>query len=360
MRRWVILACCASLVVACGGGTGSHAPSSSDGAPAPSPTRAEASGPPATGPTPVPDPSGGPGPTPLASGSLPATGMIAYVIAGAAGPELHLLALDGSGDRALAKGSEPSWVPNGSALFFTAPASSSGDAPSVGDIWRVRADGTGLVGLIPDGHAPEVSPDGSTIAFGRGVIDTGDVMLANADGTNIRRLVAGTPPTWSPEGRWLLTNLDTGSFVLTLVRADDVGTRSLGPGFDPSWTPDGRIVYVRFDDARQAYEIRRVSVDADRAVLLAWAAPSATPIGLADGRVVFVSGGDLWRLDPGATAPARLTSGLAVTGAPSASPDGAWIAVAAAGRGLFVVSAEGGWVQLVEGDVTDVAWSPGG
>jgi Tol biopolymer transport system component len=289
------------------------------------------------------------------------TGKIAYVIGGDAGPALHLFSLDGSGDRALAKGSEPAWVPNATALLFTAPAPSTGDEPSVGDIWRVRIDGTGVVGLIPDGRAPAMSPDGTTIAFGRGVIDTGDVMLANADGTNVRRLVPGTPPTWSPEGRWLLTNLDTAAFALTLVRPDAAGApRSLGPGFDPSWTPDGRIVYVRFDDARQAYEIRRVSDEGDRAVLLTWAAPSATPIGLPDGGVVFVSGGDLWRLDPGATSPVRLTSGLSVTGTPSASPDGAWIAVAASRRGLYVVSAKGGWVQLVEGDVTDAAWSPGG
>jgi WD40-like Beta Propeller Repeat len=49
------------------------------------------------------------------------------------------------------------------------------------------------------GSAPSWSPNGKQIAFGR----RGWVMIARARGGSVRRLVRGTAPAWSPDGRWI-------------------------------------------------------------------------------------------------------------------------------------------------------------
>ena len=53
-----------------------------------------------------------------------------------------------------------------------------------GDIWTVRADGTGARRIIRRGAAPCWSPDRRRVAFTRG----GDVWVARADGGNQQRL----------------------------------------------------------------------------------------------------------------------------------------------------------------------------
>jgi TolB protein len=118
---------------------------------------------------------------------------------------------------------------------------------SKSDLFSMNADGTGLVRLTSTAHAanPAWSPDGREIAFDtegkRSVIN-----VMNADGSGIRRLVAGTRPAWSPDGRRLLFETNAGG--LAVVNATGSGrhvlVKYLGVGDDSgaAWSPDGRRI----------------------------------------------------------------------------------------------------------------------
>jgi len=299
-------------------------------------------------------------PTPIASGPTAMAGLIAYVLGGQGAHEMHVVAPDGTGDRPCGVGSAPSWSADGGTIVVAGPASMTADGYEFPDVYRAAADCTGATMLIKEATTPHLSPDGAWITFGRGIVDTGDAWIAKADGSGPRKLMAATSPTWSPDGSWLLLNPDTGAFELGLVRPAGTGYHSLGFGSDPAWTSDGRIVYVRSDSPAATVTLRVTAVDGTATDLLTIPGEIRSPQMLSDGRVVFVWNGDLWRLDPGSTGPFRLTQGLTIVAGPSASSDGRWAAVADGGAepGLVVVSIDGGWVRVLAGAVSAVAWQP--
>jgi Tol biopolymer transport system component len=180
--------------------------------------------------------------------------------------------------------------------------------------------GFGLVRTAPDGSEPElisaidgmfmtttgwsglaVSPDGSTIAFGRG---SGELFLMDGDGTNERLVAQGQMPTWSPDGRRLayasrrrdeeisLNNIDI--YVLNLDDMTETRlTRIKAEDNHPSWSSDGsRIAFTSWRDGN--YDI-------------------------------FVMGADGF-------APTNLTPGDTRDQYPAFSPDGSQIAYIADGR----------------------------
>jgi len=126
---------------------------------------------------------------------------------------------------------------------------------------------------VPD-LFPAMSPDGTRIAFDstrrRGEaepLNTSDLFVMNADGTDQQFLVRGSSATWSPDGRHLAFHasasgtglpikLDpgaaTGDSDIFIVDGD-VGLRSHGKprnltgnpaaiDDDPDWSPDGRTI----------------------------------------------------------------------------------------------------------------------
>jgi len=145
---------------------------------------------------------------------------------------------------------EPSASPDGEAIAFASKRKGTFD------IYVMNADGTGTRRLTStphdDGH-PTWSPDGSRIAFGRGV---GDLYVMNADGTGARPVTRGeaeeSEPAWSPDGRWIaFVRRAPGTSIreLWLVKPDGSGLRqltSLGAVSDsPSWSPGGdRIAFA--------------------------------------------------------------------------------------------------------------------
>jgi TolB protein len=78
------------------------------------------------------------------------------------------------------------------------------------------------------------------------------LLVINADGTGLRRLVASRDfattgsPDWSSDGKRIVMDawrsLSGGPYVthVVTVDADGSGLRDLGPGAIPSWSPDGR------------------------------------------------------------------------------------------------------------------------
>ena len=351
----------AVLVVVIGGGVLlSQRDQPAVGVPVASPTATAQASP---GPTDVSAPTPSTTPTAIASGPPASAGSIAYVVGAEGARELHVIAPDGTGDRSCGIGGAPSWSTDGHTIAFAGPESATSD-PLIAfpDVYRASPDCTGVARVIKEGTAPHLSPDGTWITFGRGIIDTGDAWVAHADGSAPRKLMAGTSPTWSPDGSWLLLNPDSGAFELGLVRPDGTGYRSLGLGYDPSWTPDGRIVYLRSDAPTATVTMRVIALDGASTDLFTAPGELRSPRMLADGRVIVVWNGDVWRLDPGSTVPIRLTQGLTVVSGPSPSLDGRWAAVAVGGTapGLAVVSIDGGWVQVRPGVVSAVAWQPVG
>jgi len=171
--------------------------------------------------------------------------------------ELRVIGVDGSGERVVASpGGMSAWSPDGTKIVF-----SRGDLfsfPAFG-LFVVNPDGSGLTQLLsadfedPPGNwlnYPAWSPDGKSIAFLR----SNDYMfwpvyVVNADGSSPRMLKGHdgnvTEPSWSPDG----TMLAVGHISLRIgtMNADGSGLQ-LYPralAFDPDWSPDGRSLIFK-------------------------------------------------------------------------------------------------------------------
>jgi Tol biopolymer transport system component len=177
----------------------------------------------------------------------------------AAGPSIVftrgpvLFVRDGGGIRSLGHyGTNPVWSPDGKRVAFEYN----------GDVFTVGADGRGRRLLVRNALQPAWSPDGDSIAYasaGRNV----DVYVADADGSNPRRLTHGRGvdgmPAWSPDGRRIAYTSQRWCAVRTLPGCstqifvmDRAGgrkrrlTSSWFRSIRPRFSPDGRrLVWLR-------------------------------------------------------------------------------------------------------------------
>ena len=150
----------------------------------------------------------------------------------------------------------PHWSADGRHLSFSRD----------GDIYRVRADGSGLTQLTA---TPAIeydaawSPDGRRITFTRSPAeDVEQLFVMNSDGTQVTQLAAvGDTPDWSPDGSKIAhvaahpnPNDPPYNFFrdVHLINPDGTGdqaiTASQEPALfgydDPSWSPDGSRIAV--------------------------------------------------------------------------------------------------------------------
>lgn len=189
---------------------------------------------------------------------------------------IYLMNTDGTNQRLLVEGQDPSWFPDGSKIIYS----------KNGRIFTIKLDGTEEHKITPDkktanvrkfqylmGHrhvSPVVSQDGTKIAFAIGDWQYGhcyNVYLMNADGTNLRDPTdprshgySGDNPSWFPDGQKIAFRSDLGYFKRLFERRrigggpiyiSNIGTQTKAVKLEVwcygklSWTPDGEaIVYT--------------------------------------------------------------------------------------------------------------------
>ncbi|MFT5435070.1 MAG: Tol biopolymer transport system component, partial [Myxococcota bacterium] len=338
---------------------------------------------------------------------------------------------------ASARASMPAWTPDGQYILVRRSYVGTGSRDGQSGIWMYHIDGGDGVALVDDGGStwPSVSPDGRYVYFQhrQGSADalaghyqvrrldrmTGkihDVTAGNADGPAASRASSGGgfAPEISPDGRYLaygrqipdgtiefkghefgprtalwIRDLETGSERLAMDPigvAIESGSKSLRtlPGY--AWSRDGRSIVIwaggkvrRLDttsgdvstlefDARVqrtlsglAYQSFRIEDGAFDARFLRWHTGSP-----ASDDVAFQAIGRVWLQSPGAEA-RRLTPddfGDVQEFAPTWSPDGRWIAFTTwsdtLGGHVWRVGVRGGTPERLTtepGEYVHPAWS---
>ncbi len=141
-----------------------------------------------------------------------------------------------------------------------------------GNLYSVRADGSGLHALTTGGRIGDAaySPDGTKIAFHKGSFGHRDLYVMRSDGTGVTRLTNTSTwderyPTWSPDGRTIAfdrmhTTSDRGGIYQMaatpgaperLIKADYVSQGVWYTFERPDWSPRGdklAVDYVTWSD----------------------------------------------------------------------------------------------------------------
>jgi Tol biopolymer transport system component len=207
-----------------------------------------------------------------------------------------------------------------------------------------------IVDVDPYSH-PDVSPDGSRIAFHADVDGHSQINVMDADGTD-SRVVTNDPfgaedPDWSPDGAaiayqavgkgdagWDIFVVDLGSGRIRRL------TREMGDASDASWSPDGtRILYtvgrgndtiLRVVDVSSGV-VMQLTSRGDSAAEGSWSPDGTTIAYSLDAVGGEVAGPDdgrhgIWLMDPDGSGRRELVTGDAASFRPLYSPDGTRIA----------------------------------
>jgi Tol biopolymer transport system component len=203
-----------------------------------------------------------------------------------------------------------------------------------GDIFAANVDGSGEKNLTRVGigfaRYPDVSPDGTMIAFDELIEDGPDLRVAviGTDGSGLRRVgnvTRGGGPVWSPDGR-LIAYGGPPDRRLDVVAPDGSGLRTLASDareFGFSWSPDGREIAYGSDN-----RLRAVDLVTGRSRNLAATAGASNIAWSPDGaKIAFMRFADeVWLVDRDGSGLHRLAKAEFV-GAPRWSPDSRQIAV---------------------------------
>jgi Tol biopolymer transport system component len=183
-------------------------------------------------------------------------------------------------------------------------------------LWIMNADGTDLRKFTnenvppsvdgPSDNLPQVSPDGTSVAYHRNVVDTRDqsdlgdrIVVVNAHGGHLRQLtdpsLDAQVPNWSPDSKKIVFETNPpGSFTqIAIINADGSGYKQLTFGgtrtsnFAPSFSPDGKkIIFTRYPSTGGGLDLFTMNPDGTGITQLSktsslelWAqwAPRATP-----------------------------------------------------------------------------------
>jgi TolB protein len=180
--------------------------------------------------------------------------------------------------------SKPSWVPGRLALYYNSYKLENPDIfysdLSTGQRRVVARYGGSNI-------SPAASPDGSKVAM---ILDKDgwvDLYVADADGSNLKRLTKSpedeSSPCWSPDGKWIcFATKIAGRRLLARVPADGgelqvIQTFGAPNPTEPDWSPDGK--WIAFTSQTSEFDICVMPADgsAPPTVLVPGEAPSWSP-----------------------------------------------------------------------------------
>lgn len=197
------------------------------------------------------------------------------------------------------------------------------------------------------------------------------VELVNADGSGLKELANGIEPVWSPDGRWLAFNINSGdnNSGVFVVGSDGSNLRRLGGACCVySWAPDsGRLAVIGVPSAPTGPdELHVVDVGGSDHVILREDDIGSVAWSRTGDEIAFVHNKEIRLIDPNGHGEHKLTDGAG--GSLLWSPDGRELAFVTSSNdpfapdNLVVVEADGSGSRTVIRDVSfpELAWSPDG
>ena len=129
------------------------------------------------------------------------------------------------------------------------------------ELWR--GDEGGVVA------APAISPDGRHICFSYRKQGRSGLYVMNANGTNVRTLVADVfdvrgGASWSPDGKWVAVAANRGDGTRLFKIPVDGGppVRLLDTlSYNPAWSPDGRSILYSEQQSAGQFEVKAITPD---------------------------------------------------------------------------------------------------
>ncbi len=271
----------------------------------------------------------------------------------------------------------PAWSPEGGRILFAqSPTSDRQDDLVIIDLATGREQS--LVSHPGNDWAPSWSPDGRWIAF-----------CSNRSGNTVIWIVpsmGGTPlpvtsgrfsvvPRWSPDGRRLVFNA-TDDFWASVVDADGTNPRRLPiellRSIDVRWNADQTgVLYLGPEDGIWQYEFetgesRNLGAEPEYRGMGTEANFDASP----DGRfIAYAAAGpsqktQIWLLPTSGASPRQVTASDRNHGAPRWSPDGRMLSFSSDRTTIWTVPANGGVERRVFPDFEQShwlgTWSPDG
>jgi dipeptidyl aminopeptidase/acylaminoacyl peptidase len=207
-------------------------------------------------------------------------------------------------------------------------------------------------------NGPELSPDGGQIIYGRRWIDKvndrweSSLYIMNNDGTKPRKLVDGSSPRWSPDGRRVafLSRGEPGGTQIFVRWMDAEGattqiTRVSDSPADIQWSPDGKWLAFRalVPNTNNGWKIEgRVAALKPRGASWTASPRVVEALDYRQDRVGFTADGvqQIFVVPADGGTPRQVTSGEWSVGSPNWSPDGKTIVFSSGPR---IEDAEYAW-----------------
>jgi Tol biopolymer transport system component len=261
--------------------------------------------------------------------------------AATAGPQIYVIASDGSGQVNITHNTTandaPDWSPDGTKIAFSTHRDGNWE------IYSMNADGTAPTRLTrsdpADDARPAWSPDGTKIAFHSDRTGNYEIFVMNADGTGQTNVTVDPSsdelaPAWSPDGTKIAFQRNGDLFVMNANGTLQTRLTS-GPNYDasPDWSPDGTKIVFAGGSATTGF-IDVVNADGSARTRLSTGAHEYYPEWSPNGtKIVFVSyatvGGKVVVMNADGTAPTTITNtGSRDDYEPTWAPDGTRLAFA--------------------------------